>query len=311
VENLMLSWQQSSGLTAGLAVVAGGLWLATRPVEATLDTREAATTPAVAQARSASDAAGDANDGRTFVSRRIRWATSFLTEACIIAALYTIWQMAGQLSLMGTGDALRRGRWVDSFERTIHLPSERSVQDLILGHSWLVQLANLYYDVMHFAIIFVFLLWLFIRHRDRYSAIRTTLAITTLVCLAIQLIPVAPPRLVGGFVDTATQYGQSVYQGDLAGQLFAMPSVHVTWAVVVGWYAYRVSSSWWRLLGPAHAAITVFVVVATGNHWWLDGVVGVAVLIVCAWVRYGVARVWANRRAAIAESEPEPQPAPA
>jgi membrane-associated phospholipid phosphatase len=158
---------------------------------------------------------------------------------------------------------------------------------------------------MHFTIMFVFLLWLFIRHRDKYSPIRTTLAITTLACLVIQLIPVAPPRMLGGYVDTAAAYGQSVYQGNLAGQLFAMPSVHVTWAVVVGWYAYRVGTSWWRLLGPAHAALTVFVVVATGNHWWLDGVVGVAILIVCAWARYGVARAWAARRGAAASTAPK------
>jgi membrane-associated phospholipid phosphatase len=179
---------------------------------------------------------------------------------------------------------------------------------LILPHPRLVELANLYYDIMHFGIIFVFLLWVFLRHRDRYTAIRTTLAITTLACLAIQLIPVAPPRLVGGYVDTAAAYGQSVYQGDLAGQLFAMPSVHVTWAVLVAWYACRITTSKWRFLGVAHAALTVFVVVATANHWWLDGIVGVAVLIICAWARIGVSRAWAacQGRSAVADGSPAP-----
>jgi hypothetical protein len=304
----MLNWQQSSGVTAALAVAAAGLRFASA-------LRPSGLRPAVAAEAGADRAEPDQGDdsagnvqprvmtpaASTVVSAppggRLRWLAAFMTEACIVAALYTIWQLGGQLSLMGAGNALRRGRWIAGFERSLHLPSERSVQDLILGHSWLVQLANLYYDVMHFGVIFVFLLWLFIWHRDRYRAIRTTLAITTLACLAIQLVPVAPPRLIGGYVDTAAAYGESVYAGDMAGQLFAMPSVHVTWAVLVGWYVWRVGRGPWRALGPLHSAVTVFVVVATGNHWWLDGIVGVSVLIVCAWARYGIARAWATARA--------------
>jgi hypothetical protein len=53
-----------------------------------------------------------------------------------------------------------------------------------------------------------------------------------------------------------------------------------------------VSTSGWRYLGPAHGAITIFVVVATGNHWWLDGIVAVALLVVCAWSVYGVRTGW-------------------
>ena len=26
---------------------------------------------------------------------------------------------------------------------------------------------------------------------------------------------------------------------------------------------------------------------ATGNHWWLDGIVGVTVLAICAWAVFG------------------------
>ena len=46
--------------------------------------------------------------------------------------------------------------------------------------------------------VIAFLVWLFFRHRDRYPRIRNVLALTTLTCLLIQLIPVAPPRLVPG-----------------------------------------------------------------------------------------------------------------
>jgi len=79
-----------------------------------------------------------------------------------------------------------------------------------------------------------------------------------------------------GIVDTGAVYGQSVYAtmgSTFAGQLQAMPSLHVGWAVVIGIAAMQVSASPWRWLGMAHAALASWVVVVTGNHYWLDGIV--------------------------------------
>ena len=119
------------------------------------------------------------------------------------------------------------------------------------------------------------------------------MAWTTLGCLLVQLLPVAPPRMLPGIVDTAMVYGQSVYANGLPiDQLSAMPSIHVAWAVLVGYYVWRVSPSRWRYIGPAHSVMTIFVVVATGNHWWLDGIVGVLILVVCAWSVRGVQLAW-------------------
>jgi hypothetical protein len=141
------------------------------------------------------------------------------------------------------------------------------------------------------------------------------MAWATLICLVVQLIPVAPPRMLPGFVDTAVKYGQSVYSNGLAvDQLSAMPSVHVAWAVVVGWYGVKVSTSRWRWLFVVHTALTVFCVVATANHWWLDGIVATLIVIAAAWWRLGLAIVgravlakWHARRPAPPVAE-EPAP---
>jgi hypothetical protein len=256
----MLTWPQSTELTAALAV-AGIAFRCARPVWT-------------------------------------RIAAAFAFEASLIAALYSVWQFVANRTVSDEPTAIRHGQWVDRFENAFHFPSELSVQRLVLGHPAFVQAANLYYDTMHFAMIFVFLLWLFVRHRDRYGQVRTVLAISTLVCLVISFVPVAPPRiLVGsGFVDTAVLYGQSVYVSDAANELSAMPSVHVLWATLIAWYAVRVGRGRWRVLGPIHAAVTIFVVVCTANHWWLDGVVAVVVLVACAWGQVGVAAGWAAWR---------------
>jgi hypothetical protein len=169
------------------------------------------------------------------------------------------------------------------------------MQHLVLGHRPVVEAANLYYAAMHMTTMLIFLIWLFVRHRDRIRPVRQVMAWTTLGCLFVQLLPVAPPRMLPGIVDTGLRYGQSVYSNGLPiDQLSAMPSVHVAWAVVVGYYTWRISSSRWRYLGPAHAVVTILVVVVTGNHWWLDGVVAIAILCVCAWAVYGVRTGWAR-----------------
>jgi hypothetical protein len=160
---------------------------------------------------------------------------------------------------------------------------------------------------MHFGTLFLFLVWLFFRHRDRYRPVRRVLALSTLVCLLVQLVPVAPPRFLPGYVDTALQYHQSVYSlGFDADQLSAMPSVHVAWAVLIGVAVARIGSGPWRWVGALHAALTVFVVVATANHFWLDGVVGAAVVGACALVEIALSRLM--RRPAGVEQELRVQP---
>ncbi len=185
------------------------------------------------------------------------------------------------MSVVGSQGAYARARWILRFEHDVHLPSERDVQGWVLPHRWLGEFCNLYYASVHFAALGILLAWVFIRHRDAYPRLRLTTVLLTASCLLIQLLPVAPPRLLpqNGFVDLAERYGQSVYDGTGADALSAMPSVHVGWAVLVAFTAIRVSRSRWRWLVLAHPVITVFVVTATANHFWLDGIVAIALLV--------------------------------
>ena len=225
--------------------------------------------------------------------RPVRAVGAFLRETAVIGVLYGLWHLAGKVSVTDVDGAFRRAHWIQRVEHDLLLPSERSVQHLVLGHRLVVQAANLYYAALHMTVMLLFLIWLFVRHRDRYRPVRQVLAWTTLGCLLVQLMPVAPPRMLPGIVDTGVLYDQSVYSSGLAAdQLSAMPSVHVAWAVLVGYYVWRISPSRWRALGPAHAVITVLVVVVTGNHWWLDGAVAVAILAACAWAVFGVRTAW-------------------
>lgn len=209
-----------------------------------------------------------------------------VTELSFMFGLYTLWRICGQLSVMGVDDALDRGRAIWRWQRAVWLPNELTLQRWTLPHGWLMQASNIYYATAHATGLGVFLVWLYARHRDRYPRIRTTLVLMTFASLVVELVPVAPPRLLPelGFVDVAREYGQSVYSAALGpdsfNQLSAMPSVHVGWAVLIGWFGWRVSTSRWRWIAVAHAAATVVVVTITANHWLLDGIVAVLLMVV-------------------------------
>lgn len=217
--------------------------------------------------------------------RRLRAAAALAREASLVLGLYALWNYAGTLQLRHVGGAMSHGMSVWRLERDAWLPSEVSVQRLVIHHHHLLRALDLYYAWVHVPALVVFLVWLFLRHRDRYPTWRTSLAWLTGVCFLIQLAPVAPPRMFPelGFVDTANALGESVYPAlgsPGPSQLGAMPSVHMAWAILIAWCALSVSSSPWRWLGMAHAVLTCLVVVATANHWWLDGIVALALLAV-------------------------------
>jgi hypothetical protein len=220
------------------------------------------------------------------VSRAWRWGTRvgpFLREAGVVVGLYALWQLAGNLATGGFHEAITHGWQIWDTERTLHLPSELDVQRLLLPHPLLSEAANLYYATMHFGMLIAMLAWLFARHRDGYPAVRNVMAVSTAICLLISFIPVAPPLMLPGpgIVDLAARYGESVYAavGSTAGadQLSAMPSVHVAWSILVAWAVITRAGRRWRWLILLHPAVTVFVVVATGNHFWADGIVAAVI----------------------------------
>jgi hypothetical protein len=167
-----------------------------------------------------------------------------------------------------------------------------------------VQFWNGYYAIAHAPALIIFLVWLFVRHRDQYPRVRNTVALVTGISLSIHFLPLAPPRLYPelGFVDTAKQYGQSVYTTighGLSDQMSAMPSMHVAWAVIVGIGAVTISKSRWRWLVLVHTALTLLAVTATANHWWLDGIAAaVIVVFVAAGQRMlaSIGELWRARR---------------
>ena len=211
-------------------------------------------------------------------------------ESALLFGLYALWQFAGSFTVMSAAGAVPRANWLWHAERVLLLPSETAVQRPFLAHPELVQAFNLYYDILHFPVLGACLIWLYARHRQSYPRVRTTVVLFTGVSLLIQLIPVAPPRLLpsAGMVDTAVRYGQSVYSwkgGFDADEFSAMPSVHVGWALIVAIAVITVSRSRWRWLATAYPVLTLLVVVVTANHFWADGIVAALLVVLVLMVQ--------------------------
>jgi hypothetical protein len=227
---------------------------------------------------------------------RLVSASVFPQEAGLLLGLFALWDLAGSFTVMGPGGALARSRWIWHFERSVGLPSEASLQRVFLPHPLLVQFFNLYYDSLHFPVLIACLTWLFVWHRDSYRRWRTTLVGVTGLALLIQLIPVAPPRMLpeAGMVDTAVLYHQSVYTS-VAGfdpdQLSAMPSVHVGWALLIAAAVITTARTRWRWLAVLYPVMTTLAVVITANHFWLDGIVAGLLLVIVLAVQAAVRRL--------------------
>lgn len=209
-----------------------------------------------------------------------------LPELVLLVAVNVIYKYGRKVANGQTEAAFHHANTIWSTERRLHLPSERSLQRLMLHSETVIHLANYLYATVHFPAMVIFLGYMFLRHRAHYLWIRRAIVIQTMLALVGHLFfPLAPPRMLprAHMVDTAQVYGPSVYgnQPDghsMANQFAAMPSLHVGWALAIAVGLIASSRTRWRWLWLLHPLITLLVVVGTANHYWMDGIVGSALL---------------------------------
>ncbi|WP_239083422.1 phosphatase PAP2 family protein [Asanoa ishikariensis] len=207
----------------------------------------------------------------------------------LVVALFLAYKPGRQIISGHAGEATANAASVWRLERWLHLPSELTVQHTLLGHGWLVTAADSYYAYVHFPATAAVLIWLYLFRAPLYLRTRRVLAWLTAAALVVHVwFPLAPGRLVPatGLLDTGALFGPSVYgppdTDTLTNQYAAMPSLHVGWALAVAVALVAAGRGRWRWLWLAHPLITLLVVVSTGNHYWLDAIVAVAMLAATA-----------------------------
>ncbi len=194
----------------------------------------------------------------------------------------------------GTGadnvtQAFHHARQIIRLERFVGLYHEETIQELFLSQRWFIRLWNIYYGSFHFIVTAGALVWCFRRRPDRYPRWRNTLALTTaLALIGFAFYPLMPPRLLPssyGFVDTLARVGglwsfDSGTMKAVSNQYAAMPSLHFgwsSWSAFVLWPA-AADRTWAKVLLVAYPLATLFAIIVTANHFWLDAVGGALVL---------------------------------
>jgi hypothetical protein len=219
-------------------------------------------------------------------ARRRHWAR----EVALLAALYVGYSVARLVTGADLPGALAHAQDVLGLETALHLDIEAPANEALEAVPVLALAASYWYSVLHYLVTPAVLFWVFRARPLDYRRVRDTLVIASGIGLiGFALVPMAPPRMLPGFVDTlamtsnAGWWGEDASAprglGELTNQLAAMPSLHVGWAVWVAWVVVRLSRRRWvQVLAVAYPVVTTFVVVATANHYLLDAVAGAAVV---------------------------------
>jgi hypothetical protein len=246
------------------------------------------------------------HDIRVQVSRLLR-PRHGAVEAAALTALYGVYELT-----RGTVD----GSWalaqahaaeIVRFERQLGMFWEWDLQRWAQAFPGVPALLGLAYVVLHVVCTIAALVWVYRRHREHFALLRTVLVAASGLALIVYVIyPTAPPRLTTlGFVDTVTSHTGVNLNSELLGQLYnpiaAVPSLHFGYALIVGVTVTALSRSRAvRAFAALYPALMLFVIVATGNHFWIDAAAGFVVAVAA----------WIVARALLREPSPEPIPVP-
>jgi membrane-associated phospholipid phosphatase len=211
-----------------------------------------------------------------------------------------------------TEQAFQNAMAMIRLERALGLFHEETIQDWFTPYKGFMQFLNTYYGTAHFAVTIGVFIVLYRRRKDVFPLFRNALAaMTGLAIIGFALFPLMPPRLLDapcpidgghggaciehemrnyngatsfGFSDTLKEFGgpwsfDSEGIASISNQYAAMPSLHIGWAswCAVGmWPLAR--RKWVRAAVLLYPATTLFCIVVTGNHYWIDGVGGLIAL---------------------------------
>jgi hypothetical protein len=205
-----------------------------------------------------------------------------LGEIAVVVLLVWVYDRIRDIAQTRATMAMDDARRVLHIESWLHIDGEHAFNDWLGPHLTLQWVACWYYQLMHLTVTLLVLVWLYLRRPVAYRSARNSLVLVNAIGLAVfWLVPVAPPRLLGGFVDSGVVSGITSTVTHVSPDLYAaMPSLHIGWATWVLLQVFAATTNRVaRGLVAAHLVITTVVVIATANHFVLDVAAGAAVAL--------------------------------
>jgi hypothetical protein len=208
----------------------------------------------------------------------------------LFAGLWLFYTWVRSAAESSEADAFANAERIADLQNQLSIGFESQLQAAIAWAPLFVA-ANSYY-LVHFPVTVFVLVFAYRYARDTsFVHLRSSLIIATAVGLFVHLaFPMAPPRMLSGFIDTGLVHGPDPYSvpgSHNANQFAAMPSMHVAWALLVGNAMWQTTRNWTvRLVAQAHLMITTFVVIVTAHHFILDAVAGIAIASIASAIVY-------------------------
>jgi hypothetical protein len=200
---------------------------------------------------------------------------------------------------------LRNAAVVNAISRELGGGFAATMNGWLVVHPAVGSVAAWYYIVLQGAVAGVLGVVLIWRRVPSFGLHRNALIACNLIGLvAFWLYPVAPPRMLAGYHDVAARAApvfSSILEGRAAADFAATPSLHVAWAI---WVAIAAGTLVRRPALKAalwlYPAATIVDVLATANHYLLDAItaIGVVLLAYAIALSPALARRIGSKRAA-------------
>jgi PAP2 superfamily len=219
-----------------------------------------------------------------------------LRQIVLFCGAYWLYRLVRGLVDGRAAEAFDNAREVIHIEKGLGLFIEPSVNAWTTANSVIADSASWMYVNSHFAITTITLAWIYLRRNERFYFVRNMFMVAMGIALVGYIaLPTAPPRMMPewGFTDSVQAFTGVDHDAGASGVLFnpfaAIPSMHVAFSLMLGvTMAQIVRRRWAQMLWYAYSPMVTFVVIATANHWWLDGFLGAVVALVSALSAHGL-----------------------
>jgi hypothetical protein len=223
-----------------------------------------------------------------------------LRQVSLFAAAYLAYRLVRGLVEGDANAAFAHARDLISLERTMHVFVEPSIQAWASSSHLVMVLASWVYVNAQTSVTVAALLYLYLRHNRSFYFVRNMLMIgMTIALVGYVVFPTAPPRFMPewGFIDTVADITHvhishtSASLNALTNLYAAVPSMHVAFALMIGWtlarlVRRRVVSVLWLL----YPFVIAFVIIVTANHFIVDALLGAMTAAVSAYGASWLAR---------------------
>jgi membrane-associated phospholipid phosphatase len=235
----------------------------------------------------------------TLVRSRLSFALA--QAGIVVLGLFIYFRVRG-LTESSADVARDHAHDIVALEQRLGINVEATLQSWVAPSEFLETIANWIYIWGHWPVIVATMLWLVWHHRAVFLRLRDAMLVSGALGMAVFVsYPVAPPRLADlGLIDTVTENSQAyrvLQPPAFVNQYAAMPSLHSGWDLLVGMAIVTAASSVvLKVVGYAMPILMAVAVVATANHYILDVVAGVALVLFGHFVALRLERYRARHR---------------